>query len=168
MTALDAGKICCKIALIPVIGDAKNGGKCQHERMPDLVRELPRRLTALSGPAGPAQQPFDVSGIDERHDQWIMLIDLDQLAVLTRIVAGADQCRELTRLLQTTEKEIGDHGSGVRHEDGLVVAPLLGPPDEILRVLEALGELAVDQFGYGASPQDRRLLANSAMVLRKA
>src|SRR5437016_8576961 len=96
-----------------------------------------------------------------------MLIDLDKLAVLTRIVAGADLCRELTRLLQTTEKEIGDYGSGVRHEDGLVVAPLLRPPDEFLRMLEAFGELAVDQFGYGASPQDRPLLANGAMALAK-
>src|SRR5712672_4624501 len=96
-----------------------------------------------------------------------MLIDLDQLAVLAGIVAGADLCRELTRLLQTTEKEIGDHGSSVRHEGSLVVAPLLGPSDEILRMREALGELAVDQFGYGTSPQHRRLLANGAMARAK-
>ena len=96
-----------------------------------------------------------------------MLINLDQLAVLTRIVASADQSRELTRLLQTTEKEIGDYGSGVGHEGSLVVAPLFCPPDEILGVFEALGELAVDQLGYGTSPQHRRLLANGAMARAK-
>ena len=64
-SALDAREVGCKIAFIPVVGHAENGGKCQHERMPDLASELPRRLTAFSGPAGPAQQPFDVSGIDE-------------------------------------------------------------------------------------------------------
>src|SRR5262245_48607391 len=135
--------------------------------MPDLVRELPRRPAALSGPAWPAQQPFDVPGIDERYDQWIMLINLHQLAVLTRIVAGADQSRELTRLLQATKKEIGDYGSGVGHEGSLVVAPLFCPPDEILRAFEALGELAVDQLGYGTPEQYRRLLANGAIARAK-
>ena len=59
--------------------------------------------------------------------------------MLAGIVAGADKCCELTRLLQTAEKKIGDYGSGVRHEDSLVVAPLLCPPDEILRVLQSHG-----------------------------
>src|SRR5258708_20479555 len=120
--------------------------------MPDLVRELPRRHAALSGPAWPAQQSFDVSGIDERYDQWIMLINLHQLAVLTRIVASADQSRELTCLLQTTEKEIGDYGSGIGHEGSLVVAPLFCPTDEILCVFEALGQLPVDHLAYVPSP----------------
>src|SRR5262249_12279847 len=135
--------------------------------MPDLVRELPCRHAALSGPAWPAQQPFDVSGIDQRYDQWIMLINLDQLAVLTRIVASTDHSRDLTRLLQTTEKEIGDYGSGVGHKGSLLVAPLFCQPDEILRVFETLGKLAVDELGYGASPQHRRLLANGAMARAK-
>ena len=135
--------------------------------MPGLIRKLPRRLATLFGSPRPTQQPFDVSGIDQRHDQWVMLIDLRQLAMLVRIVAGADQGREFARLLQTTEKKIGDQRRGVRHQRGLVVAPLLGSPDEILRVLEALGELTVDQFGNGTAPQYRRFLANGAIALAK-
>ena len=78
---LDAGKIGRKIAFIPVVADTKNGRECQHERVSDLFRKLPRSITALSGPIGPPQQPFDMTRIDERHDQWIVLIDLDELPV---------------------------------------------------------------------------------------
>ena len=84
--------------------------------------------------------------IDERHDQWIVLIDLDELAVYSRIVARADQTRQFVCLLQMADKEIGDQGCGMRHKGSLVIARLLCQLEEIPRVFEGLGELAIDQF----------------------
>src|SRR4029077_4347142 len=78
-----------------------------------------------------------------------------------------DQTRQSVRLVQTAEEEIGDQGRGVRHQGSLVVAPLLGPPDEILRVFEPADELAVDQLRHGSAPQNRSLLANGSATRAK-
>src|SRR5882724_6615179 len=105
--------------------------------------------------------------IDQRHDQWIMLIDLDELPMLSRIVARPDQTRQFVRLLQMADKEIGDQGCGVRHKGSLVIARLLGQPEEIPRVFEGFGELAIDQLSQSNTPQDRSFLANSPVICAK-
>src|SRR2546430_10815963 len=65
------------------------------------------------------------------------------------------------------DKEIGDQGCGVRHKGSLVIARLLGQPEEIPRVFEGFGELAIDQLSQSNTPQDRSFLANSPVICAK-
>ena len=65
------------------------------------------------------------------------------------------------------DKEIGDQGCGVRHKGSLVIARLLGQPEEIPRVFEGFGELAIDQLSQTNTPQDRSFLANSPVICAK-
>ena len=120
--------------------------------------------SSTPGAAGPTQQPFDVAGIDEGHDLRIMLIDLDQFAMLAGIVAGADERCESLACSRRPRKKLAIRAAARAIRIGLVVAPLFRAPDEILRVLEALGELTVDQLGDRTSEQHRRLLADGAVV----